>query len=225
MILKDILARRDEVFKDEIGCVKGIKAKLHLKQDAVPKFVKARPVAFELRPKVEQELDKLEKQNILTPVQGSDWTSPVVPVLKKDGKVRICGDFKVTLNSCLQVEQYPMPKIDDIFANLAGGQKFSKVDLRQAYLHLPMDEESMKLPTINTHKGLHQFTCLPFGVASSPAIWQRTIDQILQGLEGVQCILYYMIVTGKTEQEHLKNFDNAPFNGRASVAKFCKYLP
>ena len=101
-----------------------------------------------------------------------------------------------------------MPKIDDIFANLAGGQKFSKVDLRQAYLHLPMDEESMKLPTINTHKGLHQFTCLPFGVASSPAIWQRTIDQILQGLEGVQCILDDMIVTGKTEQEHLKNLDN-----------------
>jgi hypothetical protein len=53
-----------------------------------------------------------------------------------------------------------------------------------------MDEESMKLLTINTHKGLYQFTRLPFGVASSPAIWQRTIDQILQGLEGVQCILY-----------------------------------
>ena len=208
MTLKDILARRDEVFKDEIGCVKGIKAKLHLKQDAVPKFVKARPVAFALRPKVEQELDKLEKQNILTPVQVSDWASPVVPVLKKDGRVRICGDFKVTLNSCLQVDQYPMPKIDDIFANLAGGQKFSKIDLRQAYLQLPMDEESMKLLTINTHKGLYQFTRLPFGVASSPAIWQRTIDQILQGLEGVQCILDDMIVTGKTEQEHLKNLDN-----------------
>jgi hypothetical protein len=79
-----------------------------------------------------------------------------------------------------------MPKIDDIFANLAGGQKFSKIDLRQAYLQLPMDEESMKLLMINTHKGLYQFTHLPFGVASSPAIWQRTIDQILQGLEGVQ---------------------------------------
>ena len=101
-----------------------------------------------------------------------------------------------------------MPKIDDIFANLASGQKFSKLDLRQAYLQLPMDEESMKLLTINTHKGLYQFTRLLFGVASSPAIWQRTIDQILQGLEGVQCILDDMIVTGKTEQEHLKNLDN-----------------
>ena len=60
----------------------------YLKQDAVPKFVKARPVAFASRPKVEQELDKLEKQNILTPVQVSDWASPFVPVLKKDGRVR-----------------------------------------------------------------------------------------------------------------------------------------
>ena len=75
-------------------------------------------------------------------------------------------------------------------------------------LQLPMDEESMKLLMINTYKGLYQFTRLPFGVASSPAIWQRTIDQILQGLEGVQCILDDMIVTGKTEQEHLKNLDN-----------------
>jgi hypothetical protein len=102
------------------------------------------------------------------------WASPVVQVLKKDGRVRICGDFKVTLNSFLQVDQYPMPK-------------FSKIDLRQAYLQLPMDEESVKLLAINTHKGLYQVTRLPFGVASSLAIWQCTIDQILQGLEGVQC--------------------------------------
>ena len=66
----------------------------YLKQDAVPKFVKARPVAFALRPKVEQELDKLEKQNILTPVQVSDWASPVVPVLKKDGRVRFVAILK-----------------------------------------------------------------------------------------------------------------------------------
>ena len=66
-----------KVFKDEIGCAKGIKAKLHLKQDVVPKFVKAGPVAFALRPKVEQELDNLEKQNILTPVQVSEYIGRV----------------------------------------------------------------------------------------------------------------------------------------------------
>jgi hypothetical protein len=124
------------IFLKEIALVK-IRAKYIVK-------IFQRLVAFALRPKVEQELDKLEKQNILTPVQVSDWASPVVPVLKKDGMVRICGNFKVTLNSCLQVDQYPMPKIDDIFANLAGGQKFSKIDLRQAYLQLPMDEEKLR---------------------------------------------------------------------------------
>ena len=144
----------------------------------------------------------MKRKNMLTPVQVSRSG------FKEGRRVRICGDFKVTLNSCLQVDQYPMPKIDDIFANLAGGQKFSKIDLRQAYLQLPMDEESVKLLAINTHKGLYQVTRLPFGVASSLAIWQCTIDQILQGLEGVQCILDDMIVTGKTEQEHLKILDN-----------------
>jgi len=82
-----------------------------------------------------------------------------------------------------------------------------KIDLKQAYLQMEMDEESQKLLVINTHRGLFHYTRLPFGVASAPTLWQRAIEQVLQELPGVQCLLDDIIVTGQNEQIHLKNLD------------------
>lgn len=76
-----------------------------------------------------------------------------MPMQKKDGGKRICGDFKVTVNPVLLAEQYPLPHIDDLFAGLSGGQKFSKIDLCQAYLQMHVHEDSQELLTITTHKG------------------------------------------------------------------------
>ena len=167
--------------------------------------MKVRQVPHALRPKVEAELVKLQRQNIITPVENSEWATPIVPVPKPNGGVRICGDFKVTVNPNLIIDHYPLPRVEDVFATLSGGQRYSKLDLRQAYLHMVMDPESKKLLTINTHKGLFVFNRLAFGIASAPAMWQRTMEQVLQGIPGVQCILDDMIITGRTDKEHLDN--------------------
>ena len=105
----------------------------------------------------------------------------------------------------LNVEQYPLPKVEDIFASLAGGKRFSKLDLKDAYLQMVMSDESKRLLTINTHKGLFRYNRLVSGVASAPALWQRAMDQVLQGLKGCHCMLDDMIVTGATRDEHLCN--------------------
>ena len=106
-----------------------------------------------------------------------EWATPIVPVLKRDGNsVRICGDYKVTVNQEIVVDQYPLPRIEDIFANLSGGKHFTKIDLRNAYLQLEVDDSSKNLLTINTQKGLFRFNRICFGVASAAAIWQRTIE-------------------------------------------------
>ncbi|XP_052323292.1 uncharacterized protein K02A2.6-like [Oncorhynchus keta] len=203
--LEHLRNKYNTVFSDQMGTVKGFTAKLVLRDDATPKFCKARSVPYSLRPKVEAEIDRLQDTGILTKVDRSEWATPIVPIVKKDGSVRMCGDFKVTVNPMLHVDQYPLPRLDDIFAALAGGKHFSKIDLKQAYLQLPVEESSKQYLTINTHKGLYMYNRLVFGIASAPAIWQRTIDQILQGIPGTQCILDDMIITGCTDKEHLAN--------------------
>ena len=107
----------------------------------------------------------------------------------------------------LEAEQYPLHCIEDIFANLADGQKFSKTDFSQAYHQLEMEEDSKKYLTINTHMGLFQYHRLVFGITSAPATWQRTIDQVLEGTSGASCILDDMIITGKNDEEHLANLE------------------
>ena len=128
-----------------------------------------------------KELDRLVDQYILTPVQFADWATPIVPVLKKSGKqsVRICGDFKRTVNQASKVDKYPIPKIEDLFTSLAGGKAFTTLDMSQAYQQLLLDEPSKKLVVINTPRGLFQYNRLPFGIASAPGIFQRDMDSLL----------------------------------------------
>ena len=104
-------------------------------------------------------------------MERSEWASPIMPVPKKDGTLRICGDYKVTLNGALQVDQYPLPRPSNLFTCLTGGNKFTKLDLSAAYQQLSLDAESQKLVTIITHKRLFRFTRLPFGVDSTLAVF------------------------------------------------------
>ena len=139
------------------------------------------------------------------PVKFSSWAAPVVPVIKRDGNVRLCGDYKLTINSVAKNEVYPLPRIEELFASVSGGKVFSKLDLSHAYLQLQLDESSQEYVTINTHCGLYRYTRLPFGVASAPAIFQCTMETLLKGLPMVVAYLDDILVAGKTEQEHLTN--------------------
>ena len=111
----------------------------------------------------------------------------------------------MTINQALTVDQYPLPKPEYLIASLANDTAFSKLDLSQAYLQLQLDESSIPYVTVNTHQGLYQYTRLPFGVASAPAIFQRLMDTMLQGVPGVICYIDDILVTGTTSEEHLCN--------------------
>ena len=226
--LQEILKKYKSVFSEQSGKVKGVQATLTLKENAQPKFCKARPVPYALKDKVEKELERLENEGIIQKVDHSDWATPIVAVPKGDNTVRICGDYKTTVNPQLQVDQYPLPKIQDIFASLAGGQRFTKIDLRQAYNQLEMNDNSKSYLTINTHKGLYWYNRLVFGISASPSIWQRTMDQVLKGIPNTSCILDDIIITGKTDDEHLKTLEAVlqrlmEYNLRVNEAK-CKFF-
>jgi len=148
----------------------------------------ARTIPLALIEKVEAELKRLEGLGIIIPVQHSEWAAPVVPVLKHDGTMRICGDYRVTINKAAKIDAYPLPRVEDLFAALSGGKYFSKLDMSQAYLQVPIEENSRELATINTHRGLFQYTRLPFGVSTAPAVFQRCMENLFQSVKGCQFI-------------------------------------
>ena len=193
------------MFKDELGSLQDIKVHIQVKPDAQPHFCKPRPVPYALRPKVEAELQRLQDTGVIEPVSYSDWAAPIVPVLKRDNSVRICGDYKQTLNREATPDVYPLPKIEDLFANLANGESFSKLDLAHAYQQIHLDEDSKKYTTINTSRGPFQYNRLPFGASCAPTVFQKTIETLLQGIPGVWNYLDNILVTGKTEADHLNN--------------------
>eukprot|EP00794_Sanderia_malayensis_P014513 gene14513-16019_t len=151
--LKTVLDDFQEVFMEETGLCKGIKAKIAMKNDATTTFRKARPLPYAKKKNIEDEVDRLEQKGIITLVQYSDWAAPVVPFLKRDGSVRLCGDFSVSINPKMEVNQYPLPKPNEMFTNLNGGVMFSKLDFSEAYLQIELDKASQKLVVVNTHKG------------------------------------------------------------------------
>ena len=203
--IESLIQTHKNVFVDELCQMKTFEATLQLKPGAKPKFCKARPVPFALKAAIERELDRLESEGILEKVSYSEWAAPVVPVPKPEGNIRLCGDYKVTINPQLEVDQYPLPKPDNIFATLSGGKWFSMIDLKHAYQQIKLSESSRPLVTINTHRGLFQYTRLLFGVASAPALFQKVMDTVLQGLSKVICYLDDILTTGSFQQEHFDN--------------------
>ena len=102
------------------------------------------------------------------------------------------------MNQVSKLDSYPLPKPEDLFARLAGGKTFSILDLSQAYLQIELDKESRKFVAINTHKSLFQFTRLLYGVSSTPGIFQRTMETLLQDILAV-------MVTFSSQENRMKN--------------------
>ena len=194
------------VFDKGLGTIKGFKADIKLQDGAKLIFCKARPVPYALRQKVEEELDRLEKLGVVRKVERSDWASPIVCVPMKDGSLCICGDFKVLVNQVLLDNPYLLPDTEDIFATLGSGTVFSKIDLSNAYQQMELNTNSQQYLTVNTHKGLYAYQRLTYGIASAPALFQSTMDQILQGMDNVHCRIDDIII--RTDlYEHLQVLD------------------
>ena len=96
--LEKLINPYSEVFKDSLGTFTGPKAKIRVEVDAVPKFCKARPVPYAMKGKIEEELKRLQEEGTIESVQFSEWAAPIVPIMKPDNSIRICGDYKTTVN-------------------------------------------------------------------------------------------------------------------------------
>ena len=191
----DLNQKFSELFKPDLGTLKNVTAKLYIKQNSFARFMKHRSVPFERRWK----LNLIEW--LVPPYQTNRFFrlgSPIVPVLKRNSQVRICGDFKQTVNPVLHIDKYPILNTDDLYSKVSWGYYFMRLDLSDTYLQVPLDEEIQRLTMINTHKGLFMYTRLCFGIISSPGVFQRIIDQLIQWISKTVVYLDDILITGQT---------------------------
>ena len=195
--LKDILQKYKSLFDGEIGRAKEYKALLQIRKNEKPIYLKARPVPLAIKPLVTETLLDLEKKGILERTMVSEWGTPIVPSFQKGKLLRICGDFKSTVNKKLCEDKYPIPHKEEICAKLNGGKYFCKLDIHRVYLHISVDDKSAELQTISTHLGNFKVKRLFFGIKTAPSIFQRYIDQLLGHLEGVSVFFDDIKIQGK----------------------------
>ncbi|XP_039448651.2 uncharacterized protein K02A2.6-like [Culex pipiens pallens] len=201
-VIEQLKQQFPEVFRSTLGRCTKAQVKLYLKPDARPTYCPKRPVAYAALPKVDAELQRLQDNGIISPVQFSDWAAPIVVVRKADNvSVRICGDYSTGLNNALESDRHPLPHPDDFFAELAGAHFFTHLDLSDAYLQVEVKEESRKLLTVNTHRGLFQYNRLPPGVKPAPGAFKR-ITNMVAGIPGVKTYLDDILIAGRTREDH-----------------------
>jgi len=200
--LKPIMHEFPSLFTPELGKFTGPPVNIPVQDNAQPIFKKARMVPLALRERVDKELQRLVDQDILEPVRYSNWATPVVVVNKANGDLRLCGDYKVTVNRVAKTDSYPLPRFEDLLAALPKASHFSKLDLSQAYQQLVVDDSTQEMLTINTHRGLFKVKRLAFGISSAPGLFQRVMETILHGLPGVVVFLDDILVVGSTKKEH-----------------------
>jgi hypothetical protein len=145
---------------------------------------------------------------VLEKTDHCEWATSVVIIPKKNSKaVRICGDFRSTVNQAINVNRYPFSTVQDLFSQLSGVQKFTKRDLLRAYEKAEVNLEQQKLLTLNTHKGLYRINRLLYGISSAPAIFQKIMDIVLKGVDTCRCLLDDIIISGATDFEHLQTLE------------------
>ena len=148
-------------------------------------------------------MDRLVERVYYAPIEYSEWASPIVSVRKPDGSIRLCGDYKRTLNPCLDMKYYPLPIVEDCFVKMKGGIHFTKIDIKQAFNSLPLREGDQELGTINTHRGLYKPLVLPYGVKTATSSFQETMDKELGEMDLVATRVDDIICTGSTTEQHI----------------------
>ncbi|XP_016139457.1 uncharacterized protein K02A2.6-like [Sinocyclocheilus grahami] len=163
-----------------------------------------------------EQLGVIEEVSEPTP-----WCAPMVPVAKKNGDIRICVDLK-QLNEVVIREKYVLPTLDDVTSKLAGATVFSSLDAASGFWQIPLDDASKRLTTFITLFKRYCFRRLPFGITSTPEIFQKRMSELLRNVEGVCCYMDDILVYGRTREEHDHRLDEVLNTIHASGLKLKK---
>ena len=173
--------------------------------DAKPLKRFGRPLTPLEHEAIKRFVDEGIKEGVIEPSE-SPWSSPLLPVPKKDGTTRICVDYRA-LNTLTKQNAYPLPRIDECYQNLAGAKYFTCLDLRSGYWQVRLTEEAKEKTAFTCRYGHYQFRVMPFGLTNAPATFQSMMNDILREYID-KCAMVYLddiIIFSKNEKDHIEN--------------------
>lgn len=171
--------------------------------DARPFRFNPRPISAHKRKLLDCALDEMIETGAVRPSR-SRWASPVVLALKKDGSVRLCVDYR-KLNALTERDAYPFPSIQSVIDQLGNARYFTVLDASRGYLQIQMSEADIEKTTFTCHRGLFEFTRLPFGLSNAPSSFMRLMDIVLGDARYNYAMAYLddVVIYSETFEEHL----------------------
>ena len=171
--------------------------------DSPPIKLAPRRVSLHQQEVVRQHEEDMLQNGAVRP-STSPWASPIVLVKKKDGGTRFCVDYR-KLNDVTRKDAYPLPRIDETLAALAGAKLFSTWDLASGYWQVEMEDADREKTAFATRHGLFEFHVMAFGLCNAPSTFQRLMEFVLAGLQWQTCLVYLddVIVCGRDFEKHL----------------------
>ena len=199
------------LFSPGLGVLKDFELDIKFKENATPIFCKPRTVPIALQEDLEAAYDEGIAKGVWKPTTFCNYGTPVVPIRKKDskgrptGKIRVCGDYSVSVNPQLAEHRHPIPLPEELMRKFGGGHLFSKIDLSDAYNQIQLSPASQEKLALSTHRGVLLQQRLPFGITSAPGYFQEIMDQLTKDLPGAGAYLDDIIVSGADAESHLSN--------------------
>ena len=186
----------------DIGCA-GVTSHKIVLHDDTPIRQKPRRFPEPVNKELERQCEELRKMDIIK-CSSSPYSSPIVPVRKKDGSLRMCIDYR-SLNSITKADRFPIPSMNDLIFGLHGMKFFTTIDLKKGYYHVPLHKDSTEYTAFSTYNNHYEFLRLPFGLKNAPGAFQREMQQVLSTFDGKQVVVYLddVLVMSKTFTEHL----------------------
>lgn len=173
---------------DQYGCTDLVEHEINLQPEATPIRTKVRPINPVLEKNLKEQLDTWLKQEVIE-ASTSPWSFPLVPVPKKNGKVRWCVDYR-KLNQVTIKDTFPLPNIEDNLTRMANSRVYSAIDSAGAYHVVKIRKEDREKTAFATHQGLFHFIRLPFGLCNAPATYSRLVQKVMAGLPPEMVLAY-----------------------------------
>lgn len=180
----------------------GVKLRLEIDNSIAPKFRNFFIIPDEHFALAKEELKTLLKHGIIERCKfpGSSWVSPGLVIAKKDGKVRFCVDMSAANKAIKRNFSIKMPTLEDMQKAAKGMKRFATLDLKKAFYHIELSDESKYITTFKTPYGYFRFNRMPFGLNVAPEAFQGYIEEVLKDLEGVKVYIDDILVMAEDDE-------------------------